>query len=143
MRFRVFGFIFLVMGIFSLNLLSVAAQATIVVNSSADNTTVGDGECTLREAITNANNNTDSTGGDCAAGIGTDTIEFNIAGAGPHTILLGSLLPTISEAIFLDALTQSGADCKSSLMIIITEVPGTVGDALNLTVGSSGSRVRG
>lgn len=44
------------------------AQTTIQVTTTVDNENAGDGECTLREAIINANNNTDSTNGDCAAG---------------------------------------------------------------------------
>ena len=53
--------------------------ATITVNSTADNTTAGDGQCTLREAIANVNAAGDTTGGDCAAGTGSgDTIVFNL-----------------------------------------------------------------
>lgn len=42
----------------------VARAATITVNSNLDNTTAGDGFCTLREAINNANADADTTGGD-------------------------------------------------------------------------------
>ena len=66
--------------------------AAIVVNSLAD-TTANDGDCTLREAIDNANNNA-STWADCAAGAGNDTITFNLSG----TIILGSQLPNIADA---------------------------------------------
>ena len=44
-----------------------ARAAGIVVNSAADNTIAGDGDCTLREAIANAESDFDFTGGDCAA----------------------------------------------------------------------------
>jgi CSLREA domain-containing protein len=54
----------------------VARAATITVNSTLDNTTAGDGNCTLREAINNANADADTTGGDCAAGTGHDTITL-------------------------------------------------------------------
>ena len=65
----------------------VALAATLTVNTTADNTTASDGNCTLREAITNANANSDTTGGDCAAGTAAaDTIHFNITGAGAHII---------------------------------------------------------
>lgn len=56
-----------------------ARAATIIVNSTADNLTAGDGNCTLREAIRNANlvAGGDSTSGDCVtANAGTDTITF-------------------------------------------------------------------
>ena len=59
--------------------------------------------CTLREAIINANNDDTSGSTDCAAGDGVaDTITFNFSG----TILLGSQLPAISDS---DALTIDGA----------------------------------
>ncbi|MCB9421244.1 MAG: CSLREA domain-containing protein [Ardenticatenaceae bacterium] len=53
---------------------SSAAAIGITVNSFDDMVVPGDGYCTLREAITNANNDTDYTQGDCAAGDGADTI---------------------------------------------------------------------
>ncbi len=69
-----------------------ASAATIVVNSLLD-TTATDGLCTLREALANANSNSDTTGGDCVAGSGTDTIDLSaLAG----TITLGGTQLTIS-----------------------------------------------
>lgn len=59
------------------------------------------GEGSLRQAMTVTNGNT-----------GLDAITFNIAGAGPHTITLGSALPTVADAgISIDGTTQSGATC--------------------------------
>ncbi|HHY57052.1 MAG TPA: hypothetical protein GYA08_16640 [Chloroflexi bacterium] len=46
----------------------VAYAADIIVNSTEDNTIAGDGLCTLREAVNNANANADTTAGDCRAG---------------------------------------------------------------------------
>ncbi len=65
----------------------VAHAATINVNSTTDNTTAGDGTCTLREAINNANADADTTGGDCAAGSGADTISLL---AGTYTLTIVS-----------------------------------------------------
>jgi CSLREA domain-containing protein len=48
----------------------------LVVNNAADDLTAGDGQCTLREAILNANADADTTGGDCAAGSGADEIHI-------------------------------------------------------------------
>src|ERR687889_164539 len=62
-----------------------ARAAGLVVNSTDDTTVAGDDKCTLREAILNASAGGDTTGGDCAAGSGDDTITFNING----TIELG------------------------------------------------------
>jgi CSLREA domain-containing protein len=54
---------------------SIAQAATITVNSLA-NTAANDGVCTLREAITSANNNSAGTT-NCTAGSGADTIQFS------------------------------------------------------------------
>ena len=69
-----------------------AHAAGIVINSLLDATAV-DGNCTLREAIQNANNNV-ATNADCVAGSGADTITFSVSGA----ITLGSALPSIGDA---------------------------------------------
>ena len=73
------------------------AASTITVNSLADVANGSDGLCTLREAITAANNNAASgaTAGECAAGSssGSDTIIFSVTG----TITLASALPNITS----------------------------------------------
>ncbi len=56
-----------------------------------------------REAITNANNDADSTGTDCDAGSGPDTITFTVNG----TIALGSALPDIISEMTIDGSGQS------------------------------------
>lgn len=58
------------------------ASSTITVNSTAD-TTIDDGVCTFREAIIASNTDTASgaSPGECIAGNGNDTINFNITGA--------------------------------------------------------------
>lgn len=76
-----------------------AAAMTFVVNSAAD---PGDGtcnasNCTLREAISAANNNS-----------GLDSINFNIAGAGVKTINLTSALPIITSPVLIFGFTQPG-----------------------------------
>ena len=53
-----------------------ASAATITVTTTSDTTTPGDGECTLREALINANADADLTGTDCAAGAGPDVVTF-------------------------------------------------------------------
>lgn len=72
--------------------------AIITVNSTADTLIPGDGNCTLREAINNANSNSDTTGSDCAAGAGADTIilptgiyTLTIAGADEENNATGDL----------------------------------------------------
>ena len=80
--------------------LAQAQATTFTVNSTND---VDDGtcdatHCSLREAINAANANS-----------GTDTIAFNISGAGPHTIQPTSALPTITDPVVIDGYTQPGA----------------------------------
>ena len=59
----------------------------------------GGGNCTLRAAIEEAN-----------ASAGTDTISFNIAGAGPHTIdSTAAGFPAITEAVIIDGYTETDA----------------------------------
>lgn len=80
-----------------------AYAAGIVVNTNADNTTSADSFCTLREAINNANSDSDTTSGDCAAGSGADTITF----AANYTITLsGNQLPAVNTTI---TITGNGA----------------------------------
>lgn len=80
---------------------AMVQAATITVNDLNDNDTAGDGNCTLREAINNANSDNDTTSGDCTAGSGADTIAFIVSG----TITLSSELPPASG---FDALTIDG-----------------------------------
>jgi CSLREA domain-containing protein len=97
-----------------------AAAATITVNSYQD-TVADDGECTLREAITAANDNvaSGSRSGECAAGdmsapgaVVQDVINFAIASLGrPGAFLLplATPLPVIVETVFIDGYSQAGA----------------------------------
>jgi len=85
-----------------------ASPAMLTVNSTGDggDASPGDGvcqtatpgECTLRAAIQEANANP-----------GTDTIAFNIPGAGSHTIRPASALPDIGDPVVVDGYTQPGA----------------------------------
>jgi uncharacterized repeat protein (TIGR01451 family)/CSLREA domain-containing protein len=59
------------------------AGSAILVTSTADDLIAGDGLCTLREAIHNANSDGDTTDGDCAIGNGDDVITLP---AGVYTL---------------------------------------------------------
>ena len=77
-----------------------ARAASIVVNTAGDIVNANDGLCSLREAITAANNNTASgpAAGECAAGSGADTISF----AANYTITLApglGQLPTVTSPL--------------------------------------------
>lgn len=88
-----------------------AFAATITVNSNLD-TSGNVAICTLRDAITSAKTNF-ATGG-CGAGTaGADTINFNIPGAGVHTIVLSSTLPSITETVTIDGYSQPGATANT------------------------------
>ena len=79
---------------FSIATSGSAHAAVIVVNSLADNTTNGDTFCTLREAVTAANNNADFN--DCVGvgNYGSDTITFHVSG----TITLVRPLQDITDS---------------------------------------------
>ena len=79
----------------SQGLLASAQAATITVTTNSD-AIAADSQCSLPEAIANANGNDQSGSTDCTAGsVGGDTIELPSA----QTITLGSALPDISEAL--------------------------------------------
>jgi hypothetical protein len=86
-------------------LMPVAQAATIQVTTTDFGIAV-DAECSLLEAVENANSASDTTGGECVAGeAGLDTIEFDAA-------LSGSTI-TFSEPIDVDeelAITGLGQD---------------------------------
>ena len=122
--------------------------AVITVTGTGD-TIANDGVVTLREAITAANTN--AVSGDAAAGdAGLDTIEFNIAGAGPHTISPTSSLPTIVDPIFIDGFSQTGAMANTAgigssinaVLQIELDGSGVVGGN-GLQISAGGSTVRG
>jgi hypothetical protein len=86
---------------------SAAQAATITVGTTADTSTTA---CTLRNAISAANNNAAS--GACTAGSGSDTIDLTSQSG---TITLGTPLPDVADAVAINgpgsgALSVSGND---------------------------------
>ena len=117
------------------------AATTFTVTKTADtNDGTCDADCSLREAIVAAN----------ALG-GTDTIAFNIPGAGPHTIQPTSALPTITDPVIIDGYIQPGASPNTngpglgSNAVLKIELDGSLtGSGANgLDVTSGGSTIRG
>ena len=94
--------------------------------------------CSLREAIdaTNTSPNIAST---------PDEIDFNIPGAGPHTISLGGPLPVITEALFIEGISQPGWANTPLIEIDGSAAdPGSVGvDGLVFGAAADISMVRG
>jgi CSLREA domain-containing protein len=85
---------------------------TFVVNDTGDggDNNTGDGQCnngngrcTLRAAIMQAN-----------ATAGQDFINFRIDGDGPHTITPDSPLPTITESVIINGYSEPGSDPAES-----------------------------
>ncbi len=104
----------------------VGPPLVAVVTSTADS-----GPGSLRQAILDAN----------AAGAAISRrIEFNIPGAGVHTIAASTELPVIKRAVILDGLSQPGSaantstnEFKPTLLIRL--------DGKNLPAGSDGLRI--
>jgi hypothetical protein len=100
-----------------------ALAATLTVNSTANTTVDSDGLCTLREAVLNANGDTETTGGDCLPGSGADVIQIPAG-----TYLLTSALSVT------DDVTLHGAGAASTKLdaqglsgvLAIQEVAGSV-----------------
>jgi CSLREA domain-containing protein len=113
---------------------ALAQSATITVDATADDTTAGDSSCTLREAIANANANSDTTGGDCTGGVADDEIQF-IAGG---TVLLTSG-PLVNSGVLTIAglgASSTSIDGGGASLLISTSADLTV-DKLTLTNGLS------
>ncbi len=105
-----------------------ARAASLLVDSAGDSLSDGDG-CTLREAITNANNNA-VTWTDCASGSGADTITFSPA---VTTIFLSSSLPNISDPAGL-TIDGTAADGLVQINGIYSYRPFQVGSGASLTL---------
>ena len=110
------------------------AAATFTVTSTADS-----GAGSLRQAITDANGAADA-----------DTIAFNIAGAGVHTIVLGSALPFVTDVATIDGYTQPGSAANTAALtegtnaVLNVEVSGAaVAAEPCLTWAASGGRIQG
>src|SRR5215471_4467519 len=98
---------------------SIAEAATFHVTTTADNNnnaspTAG----SLRKAIIDANNNP-----------GLDTIDFNIPGAGVHTITVTVALPGIGDPVIIDGYTQPGTIqntlANSNNAVLLIQITGT------------------
>ena len=124
------------------------APPAITIDTVADDNDVN-GNCTLREAILAANSNAAVDA--CSAGIGPDTIAFDLPGAGPFTFSPTSPLPPITEPLTIDGYSQPGASANTlavgSDAVILIELDGSsagAADGLDFTdAGSNGSVVQG
>lgn len=90
----------------------------------------------IREAIA-ASNNTP----------GTDVVNFNIPGAGPHTLQLGSALPFITDTLTINGYTQPGAQANSLAIgdnaVIKIQLSGVSGVGVGLNILAPNCVVQG
>ena len=119
---------------------------SIVVNTIADKATSGDGDCSLREAINNANSNSDTTAGDCGPGQAntTDTITFAIAPLDTRaSIFAVDGFPVITDAVTI----QGDSQCPTSPCVeldgSVVVLPDGVDDLNALTVNTGGTTIQG
>jgi hypothetical protein len=110
----------------SLSAVSLSA-ATFTVTSTADS-----GASSLRQAIISANGSP-----------GADTINFNIAGAGPYTIALLTALPDVTEPVTINGWSQPGFAGTPLIELTGSAIaaPNTIG--LHLSGTSDGSTIQG
>ena len=111
---------------------------TVNTDTDTDDGFCGITHCTLREAINRANN----LGG-------PNTIAFNIAGPVPHVIAVGTALPSITETVTIDGLTEPdiGGTCplptNGALAVQVNGAAVPSVDVVTLGPGSDGSSIRG
>src|SRR6266542_316231 len=119
--------------------------------SSATNATIssGTGLCTITPpaAVLVVTNTNDSRAGslrqaiiDANATSGRQTISFNIAGAGVHTIVPLSALPEFTDPVIVDGTTQPGF---SGTPIIEISGAGLSGPVSGIVITAGNSTVRG
>jgi hypothetical protein len=116
--------------------ISTMAEALIVLPLVVTNSN-DSGEGSLRAAIEYANTNP-----------GADTITFNIAGTGPHSIRPLTALPFLLGSTSVDGLSQPGARCDAWPPTLMIELDGSTiaatGGVVNgLTISGSNSTIRG
>ena len=152
---RMIVVVMIVLAALSLSI-SPARSATIVVNTTSDLVAIG-GDCTLREAMESARDNTSVDA--CTSGGTIDVITFAInaatdpgcnAGTGVCTIQPATALPYLygSGNITIDGYTQTGADPASGstpaeIRIVIDGSLITVGSLIGIGIQSPNNIIAG
>src|SRR5215207_3486638 len=96
------------------------------------------GAGSLRQAIIDAN-----------GAAGADVIDFNIPGAGPHTIQPASPLPAITDPVTIDGYTQPGASANTlavgndAVLQIVLDGGGVADGVSGLVITAGSSTVSG
>ena len=122
-------------GVESLDQLSATTFTVNSTGDGADSNTRdgvcddGNGNCTLRAAIQEANR------------VDGSFIEFNISGGGTRTIQPASSLPTITRTVLIDGFSQSGASSSNYRIELDGTNAGT--NSNGLTISGTETWVRG
>lgn len=106
----------------------LAAGSSLPPETFVVENTENAGPGSLRQAILEANG---------AVTSGADTIEFNIPGAGPHTIAPLFALPDVSDPVIIDATTQPGYTDSPIIELTGRDAGFASIDGLHLTGGDS------
>ena len=121
------------LGIFLLAAAGSAARLSALDFTVTNTNDSGPGS--LRQAIIDANGNP-----------GNDSISFNIAGSGVHTIAITTPLPAITQPVLLDGYTQPGSSANTNpvgqglntvLQISIDGSASTFGSCITVNAGNS------
>ncbi len=119
----------------ALRILSILAicASPVLAGTFTVTTTNDSGAGSLRQAILDANANP-----------GADTIDFDIAGSGVHTISPLTVLPTITEQVTIDGYTQPGSSPNTNPptmglnTVLMIELSGAqVGNVTGLTISAA------
>ena len=116
----------IIISLFTLFLIATppAMAAVITVNTAADVVSVGNGVCSLREAVNNVNSvGVDTTGGDCATSAGGDTISLP-AGTCALTGASGEAQYAYGELCITKAVTIQGANAATTTIIVAGKTDG-------------------
>jgi hypothetical protein len=123
--------LFAILAVLSLELPVAALAATFTVTNTDDS-----GAGSLRQAITDANNNP-----------GADTIVFAIPGAGVHTITPATNLPYFEEPVTIDGYSQPGSaentDPVGTNAVLLIELDGSSANDLGLNFNGGASTIQG
>ena len=112
--------------------------ATITVTSNADTSGTNANICTLRDAVTAANEDAQVIGSSCTRGNGDDTIEFSSFLSNQTITLSGSALPPIESTITINGSGRDQTEINGGgnrIIFIDGGLANLTLDALTLTGG--------
>ena len=127
------------------NVVEELEQRTLF-NTFTVSTTADTGGGSLRDAITQANAHSNAGN----AGAAPDLIDFTIPGSGVQTISPATVLPTITDPVFITGYTQNGASAntnangKADKAVLTIDLNGASAGTVNgLNINTSGSTIEG